>query len=125
MDVLEKAYDYIDYTLSELSKLEGNCVSLLYFFKLFSPAGKLAQQILMDNSFITVEKESNVSVVCITEKGREVVQRGGVREYLGYLDEQDRTKKQKAKAIRKMFALAAFVAGAVLVTGYALRVTKT
>lgn len=124
MDILEKAYDYIDYTLIELSKLEDRCVSLMYFFKLFSPAGELAQKILLDHSFVEVEKENNVSVVCITERGRQVIESGGVREYLGHLDEQTATKKHRVKSIRKMLALAACLAGVVIVTGYALRVTK-
>ncbi|HEX6181591.1 MAG TPA: hypothetical protein VFZ47_10125 [Chitinophagaceae bacterium] len=121
MDILEKAYDYIDYTLAELSRLQGNCVSLLYFFKVFSPAGEVAQKILLDHEFIKIQTEKNLSVVCITDKGREVVMMGGVREYLGYLDEQATTKRQRIKTIRRMLGYAACVAGAVIFTRYALR----
>ena len=123
MDVLEKAYDYIDYTLTELSKLQGNCVSLLYFFKVFSPAGELAQKILLDHEFIQIQPDKDLSVVCITNKGREVVLMGGVRVYLDDLDEQAATKRQRIKSIRKMLGYAACVAGAVMVTRYAMRST--
>src|SRR5688572_3570705 len=125
MDILEKAYDYIDYTLVELSRLEESCVSLLYFFKLFSPAGELAQKILLEHSFIEVENDNNLSVACITDRGREVIRVGGVREYLGHLDEQAASKKYRTKKFRRMLTLAACFAGAVIVTGYALRVAKS
>lgn len=86
MDILEKAYDYIDYTLEELNKLEEKCLSLLYFFKLFSPAGELAQKILVEHSFIDVEKDLNGAVVGITDRGRAVIEMDGIRNYLDYLD---------------------------------------
>ena len=121
MDVLEKAYDYIDYTLTELSKLQENCVSLLYFFKVFSPAGELAQKILLDHQFIQLKVENNVSIVCITAKGNTVVSMGGVREYLAYLDGQTITKKLHIRKVRKLITYTACILGAVAVTGYVLR----
>ena len=124
MDILEKSYDYIDYTLAELSKLQESCVSLLYFFKVFSPAGELAQKILLDNGFIEVEDHNNAAVVCITDKGREVVTMGGVREYLNYMDGRAVTKSQRIKKIRRVMAYAACLAGAVMVTSYALKKVK-
>ena len=122
MDIREKAYDYIDYTLAELSKLQESCVSLLYFFKVFSPAGELAQKILIDHGFIKIEDDDDkVAVVCITDKGREVVTIGGVREYLEHVDETAATKRQRIKNIRRIIAFAACLAGAVIATSYALR----
>jgi hypothetical protein len=120
MDILEKSYDYIDYTLTELSKLQESCVSLLYFFKVFSPAGELAQKLLLDHGFIEVEDHNNTAVVCITDKGREVVTMGGVREYLNYLGGQTATKKRR---INKMIAYACVV-GAVVAMKYALKSQK-
>lgn len=125
MDVQEKAYDYIDYTLSELSKMEETCVSLMYFFKVFSPAGELAQKILLDHDFIEVQNEDNShAVVCITDKGREALRMGGVREYLDYLDGQARTKKKRIRKMRNLIAWAACVAGAVVITGFAVRAAR-
>ena len=121
MDILEKAYDYIDYTLSELSNLEENCVSLLYFFKVFSPAGELAQKILLDHGFIEVEKNKNLSVVCITDRGREVVSMGGVRKYLDQLEEQKVTRKTRVRKVRRMLTFAACVAAGLVATGISLK----
>jgi hypothetical protein len=114
MDILEKAYDYIDYTLEELARLEESSVSLLYFFKLFSPAGELAQHLLVKHSFIEVEEDSSVAVVGITERGRAVVQMGGVRNYLDHLDKKI-ILKRKTRSFRKIFGWTAFVAGSALV----------
>ena len=86
MDILDKAYDYIDYTLEQLSKLEESSVSLLYFFKLFSPAGKLAQHLLVEHSFIETDKENTYAVIGITERGRAVLTMGGMRKYLDSLE---------------------------------------
>jgi hypothetical protein len=117
MDILEKAYDYIDYTLEELNKLEDSCVSLLYFFKLFSPAGKLAQHLLVKHSFVEVQQEP-VGVACITERGRAVVQMGGIRNYLDHVDHQSFLQEQKVQRLRKW--LGAAVAIVLCVTTYKL-----
>lgn len=102
MDILEKAYDYIDYTLEELNKLEEKCLSLLYFFKLFSPAGELAQKILVEHSFIEVEEELNGAVVGITDRGREVIEMGGIRNYLNYLDWHSSSSRSKARTVKSV-----------------------
>lgn len=120
MDILDKAYDYIDYTLIELSKLEESCVSLLYFFKVFSPAGQLAQNILLENGFIEVETNRSL-VVCITDRGREVLSMGGVREYFDHVDAQTKAQKDRIRKVRKMLTWAACMVGVVLVAGVALK----
>jgi hypothetical protein len=120
MEILEKAYDYIDYTLEELAKLEDKCVSLLYFFKLFSPAGELAQQILIEHSFIDVEKDRSGAVVGITDRGRTVVQMGGIRNYLNYLDHHPVTRHKKIKALGKVLKWSAYVAASAIVLSYVI-----
>lgn len=124
MDILEKAYDYIDYTLEELAKLEEKCVSLLYFFKLFSPAGELAQQLLVDHSFIEVEKNSSVAVVGITAKGRAVLNMGGIREYLNHLDDEALRKTRRLRSVRKILTWTVCVAGSALVLKYGINVLR-
>lgn len=120
MDILEKAYDYIDYTLEELARLEEKCVSLLYFFKLFSPAGELAQQILIEHSFIEVEKELSGAVVGITERGRNVIQMGGIRNYLNYLDRQASLEHKKTRSFGKLLKWSAGVTASALVISYTI-----
>lgn len=120
MDILEKAYDYIDYTLEELAKLEEKCVSLLYFFKLFSPAGELAQRILIEHSFIEVEKDMSGAVVGITDRGRAVVQMGGIRRYLNYLDEEAAAENTRISSVRKILRWSAYIAASALVLSYTL-----
>lgn len=115
MDILDKAYDYIDYTLEQLSKLEESSVSLLYFFKLFSPAGKLAQHLLVEHSFIETEDGNSHAVVGITERGRTVLTMGGIRKYLDHLETQTNDKEQRVKKFRKILITAALVAGSALV----------
>lgn len=114
MDILDKAYDYIDYTLEQLSKLEESSVSLLYFFKLFSPAGKLAQRLLIEHSFIEVENDNSLAAVGITDRGREVLNMGGIRKYLDSLDGETVPDEQKIKSVRKMIITAACIAGSVI-----------
>jgi hypothetical protein len=120
MDILEKAYDYIDYTLEELGKLEEKCVSLLYFFKLFSPAGELAQQILIEHSFIEVEKDLSGAVVGITDRGRNVIQMGGIRNYLNYLDREASLQYKKIRSFGKLFKWSAYIAASALVLSYTI-----
>jgi hypothetical protein len=115
MDMLDKAYDYIDYTLEQLAKLEESSVSLMYFFKLFSPAGKLAQHLLIEHSFIETEGGNSHAVVGITERGREVLSMGGIRKYLDHLDAQINDKEQRIIKLRKIMITAAIVAGSALV----------
>lgn len=124
MDILEKAYDYIDYTLEELAKLEEKCVSLVYFFKLFSPAGKLAQHLLIDHSFIEVEKDNSVAVTGITERGRAVLNMGGIRNYLNHLDEEAQSKTRRLSLIRKILALTVGIAGSALLVRYGFQVLR-
>lgn len=114
MDILDKAYDYIDYTLEELAKLEETSVSLLYFFKLFSPAGRLAQHLLTEHSFIQVEGNNDVAVTGITDRGRAVLTMGGIRKYLDHLDMQNVTTKVRVKKMQKVIIAAACVAGSVV-----------
>jgi hypothetical protein len=113
MDILDKAYDYIDYTLEQLAKLEETSVSLLYFFKLFSPAGKLAQHLLIEHSFIEIEGNDN-RVTGITERGRAVLTMGGIRQYLDHLDMQHVVSESRIKKLRKVLIATACVAGSVL-----------
>ena len=115
MDILDKAYDYIDYTLEQLSKTGETSVSLLYFFKLFSPAGKLAKHLLMEHSFIEVDSNDALAVIGITERGRDVVTMGGIRKYLDYLDVQAVNNEQRSRKMRKVMITAACVAGSALV----------
>lgn len=121
MDILEKSYDYIDYTLEELAKLEDKCVSLLYFFKLFSPAGQLAQRLLIEHAFIEVEHELNGAVVGITDRGRAVLNMGGIRNYLDGLDEKTVTENKARKALKKALTLSACFAASAIALGYAIR----
>ena len=114
MDILDKAYDYIDYTLEQLAKLEESSVSLLYFFKLFSPAGKLAQRLLIEHSFIELEDGNSLAAVGITDRGRAVLDMGGIRKYLDSLDRQVIVKKQRIKAVRKMVITAACTAASII-----------
>ena len=114
MDILDKAYDYIDYTLEELAKLEETSVSLQYFFKLFSPAGQLAQHLLTEHSFIQMESGSSLAVTGITDRGRAVLTMGGIRKYLDHLDMQNMEYKERVKKMRKMFIATACVAGSAL-----------
>jgi hypothetical protein len=111
MDILDKAYDYIDYTLEQLAKLEESSVSLLYFFKLFSPAGKLAQHLLVEHSFIETDGENGNAVIGITERGRAVLTMGGIRKYLDHLDMEVASRKQRVKQVRKILMAAAVAAG--------------
>lgn len=113
MEVLDKAYDYIDYTLEQLDKLEETSVSLLYFFKLFSPAGKLAEHILIEHSFIEIESHNNL-VTGITSRGRAVLIMGGIRKYLDHLDVQDAVNRERVKKLRRVLIATACVAGSVL-----------
>jgi hypothetical protein len=115
MDILDKAYDYIDYTLEQLSKQEVSSVSLLYFFKLFSPAGKLAQHLLVEHSFIITDRENSLAVVGITDRGRHALAMGGIRKYLDHLDGETALKRQRVKHVRKLLLAAAIVAGSALV----------
>ena len=107
--------------LQSYSRMEDSCVSLMYFFKLFSPAGEIAQKILLDNAFIAVTHDNNGEVVCITNKGREVIMSGGVREFMKNSIEQASTKKLRVKKIRTALAWAACFVGVILVTGYAFK----
>ena len=111
MDILDKAYDYIDYTLEQLAKLEQSSVSLLYFFKLFSPAGKLAQQLLVEHCFIETDSENSSAVIGITERGMTVLTMGGIRKYLDHLDMEVASRKQRVKQVRKIVMVAALAAG--------------
>ena len=115
MDILDKAYDYIDYTLEQLAKLEESSVSLLYFFKLFSPAGKLAQRLLVEHSFIETDSENSSAVIGITDRGRAVLTMGGIRKYLDRLDMEVASRKQRVKQVRKIVMVAAIAAGSALV----------
>lgn len=115
MDVLDKAYDYIDYTLEQLAKLEESSVSLLYFFKLFSPAGKLAQHLLVQHCFIETDSQNSHAVVGITERGRTVLTMGGIRKYLDSLDMEAAQRQQRVVTMRKIMLTAAIVAGSALV----------
>lgn len=112
MDMVEKAYDYIDYTLEELCKLESHCVSLLYFFKLFSPAGQLANDLLVRNDFISVNEDK---LVAITDKGKSVLRMGGIRDYLEHLDRQEMMRQAGLKKIKKIFQWTAGAAATLLV----------
>lgn len=114
MDILDKAYDYIDYTLEQLSKQELSSVSLLYFFKLFSPAGKLAQHLLVQHSFIVTDNENSLAVVGLTERGRHALAMGGIRKYLDHLDEEIAIKRQRVRQVRRILLAAAIVAGSAL-----------
>lgn len=107
MDILDKAYDYIDYTLEQLSKLEESSVSLLYFFKLFSPAGKLAQHLLVEHSFIETDRDNSYAVIGITERGRSVLTMGGIRKYLDHLDTEVAQRKERVKRMRVIMISAA------------------
>lgn len=120
MDILEKAYDYIDYTLEELAKLEESCVSLMYFFKLFSPAGELAQRLLVDHSFIEVDGNNSMAVVGITERGRAVLRTGGIREYLHYLDMQGYKESRRQKLKRALISFSVIIAGSAVIIGYGI-----
>lgn len=114
MDVLDKAYDYIDYTLEQLARLEESPVSLLYFFKLFSPAGKLAQHLLAEHSFIETDSENSHAVVGITERGKAVLTMGGIRKYLDHLDMEAALRRQRVKQVRRIMIAAAVAAGSAL-----------
>ena len=114
MDILDKAYDYIDYTLEQLSKLEESSVSLLYFFKLFSPAGKLAQRLLVEHSFIETNRENTYAVIGITDRGRAVLTMGGIRKYLDHLDTEVVQQKERVKKMRTIMITAAAAAASAL-----------
>jgi hypothetical protein len=112
MDIAEKAYDYIDYTLEELCKLESHCVSLLYFFKLFSPAGQLANDLLVRNEFISINEGR---LVAITDKGKSVLRMGGIREYLQKMDRQEMIRRAGLKKVKKIVQWTAGAAATILV----------
>ena len=115
MDILDKAYDYIDYTLEQLAKTQESSVSLLYFFKLSSTAGKLAKHLLIEHSFIEVDSNHALAVIGITQKGRDVVSMGGIRKYLDYLDMLAMNDKNRLKKIKRIMIAAGCAAGSAIV----------